>query len=173
MDVDHTRRRWDITAPRRRRAARELVLSVVLLVVSVMLLGTTAGSTDWKLIIVDDPTIVSSSGGRDGLVVTFLLGGFGAALICFITALRFRGVTRHFRPMAALIGNAATVIDTLGRSALYGGRWEWQVWIIAVGAIGVGLFWLSLLPLSARLTPPDPSREMRGDGASPSDLEVV
>ncbi len=123
-----------------------------------MLLGTTAGLTYWKLIIVDDPTIVSSSGGWSGLVVAFLLGGFGAALICLLTALRFRGVTRHFRPIAATVGNAATVIGTLGLSALYGGRWEWQLWIIAAGAIGAGLFWLSLLPLSARLTPPDPAR---------------
>ncbi|KZE89707.1 hypothetical protein [Microbacterium sp. TNHR37B] len=173
-DVDHVCRRWAITGRIGRLAARELVLSAVFLVVSVMIIGVTAGSAYWKLIVVDNPAIVSLSGGWCGLVVAFLLGGFVTALICFGVAFRFRGVTRHFRPMAALIGNVATSLGALGLSALYGGRWEWQVWIIAAAVLGVGAFWLSLLPLSDRVAAPDSTRAVSSrDAAPPPDLEVI
>lgn len=157
-EIDDVRRRWVITDRIGRLAARELVLSAVFLVVSVMLIGSVAGWTYWELIVSAGSAIVRAPAGWGPPAAGFVLGGSLAALICFVTALRFRSVTKHFRPIAAVVGNVITAVGALCWSALYFVTWDIALWIVAAAVLGVGAFWLSLLPLSDRVTPPDPTR---------------
>jgi hypothetical protein len=124
-----------------------LLWSGILLALSALLISVFGGWINWSLTADAGGVIVRSPSSWGIYAAVHLFGGVPAALTTFVAAPRLRRSARHFRLMAAVLGNLIAVVGALLVSVIYGGTGFTMVLLLVVGLVGTGAFWLSLLPM--------------------------